>query len=422
MSKRLPPSLLRALVALLMTTVCMVPPPTRAQDADPAYEDAQSGGTQQVDPGAFEQTLAPYGDWLDTQQYGRVWTPAVARDPNWQPYTAGQWIYTDYGWYFAGEEDFGWIVYHYGRWLPDPTYGWIWIPDDVWGPAWVAWRQGDDFVGWSPMAPESVGYDVAQVPHSWIFVATSSFTRPDIRSYCFPRQEIRERFFRSRFHDRAGMAPGGVIGHDAGIDPRVIAGATGRPLRPYEVRPRIFPGTIGVVGGRRVTGRSEADPSRIRREIIRERNVPPAEPIYQERIAPGLDSPVDPGRPAVRRENTPNVFQGAPGATGAPSVRADPMTTPVPPPPTVRPVPQPPSEGVRPPETRIVPQAVQRMQPVPQPQNQQQQLPLLRPSAPQPAPPVVQAPAQVPQASPRLTPLNQQRPAVAPQRDDKPLR
>jgi hypothetical protein len=63
----------------------------------------------------------------------------------------GQWLWTDYGWYWLSDEPFGWITFHSGRWYCDDYYGWIWIPDDVWGPAWVEWCHDDDYIGWVPL-------------------------------------------------------------------------------------------------------------------------------------------------------------------------------------------------------------------------------------------------------------------------------
>ena len=52
-------------------------------------------------------------------------------------------------------EDFGDIVYHYGRWVRVQDEGWCWVPDTDWGPAWVSWRNNDEYVGWAPLPPEA---------------------------------------------------------------------------------------------------------------------------------------------------------------------------------------------------------------------------------------------------------------------------
>ncbi|MBV9008641.1 MAG: hypothetical protein JO354_05650 [Verrucomicrobia bacterium] len=93
------------------------------------------------------------GNWYQVADYGYVWQPDVATDPNWRPYTDGYWAYTDQGWTWVSYEDFGWATYHYGRWARLADYGWVWVPGTEWAPAWVSWRTGGDYVGWAPLPP-----------------------------------------------------------------------------------------------------------------------------------------------------------------------------------------------------------------------------------------------------------------------------
>lgn len=104
----------------------------------------------------FYDALAPYGSWLDMPGYGYVWQPAATtQDPRWRPYTLGHWAYTDDGWTWVSDEPFGWVTYHYGRWMRTRTLNWVWAPGDQWAPAWVSWRSSNDFVGWAPLPPEA---------------------------------------------------------------------------------------------------------------------------------------------------------------------------------------------------------------------------------------------------------------------------
>ncbi len=132
----------------------------------------------QVDVSYFYESLSPYGQWFQEPSYGWCWTPYdVSAD--WRPYSDGHWEYTDYGWSWAGNESWGWAPYHYGRWFFDDSYGWVWVPGTEWAPAWVAWRTGDDFVGWAPLPP-AAGWDASgglsfananAIPsHEWCFV------------------------------------------------------------------------------------------------------------------------------------------------------------------------------------------------------------------------------------------------------------
>src|SRR5262249_32371424 len=69
--------------------------------------------------------LSRYGGWvtIDNQRY---WRPRVSED--WQPYTAGRWIYTTSGMTWVSSEPWGWVPYHYGSWDFLPGYGWVWQP------------------------------------------------------------------------------------------------------------------------------------------------------------------------------------------------------------------------------------------------------------------------------------------------------
>ncbi len=104
----------------------------------------------------FYDSLSPYGSWINMPGYGYVWQPwTTVQDANWRPYTVGHWAYTDDGWAWVSDEKFGWVTYHYGRWMRTHTLGWVWVPGDQWAPAWVSWRYGNEYVGWAPLPPEA---------------------------------------------------------------------------------------------------------------------------------------------------------------------------------------------------------------------------------------------------------------------------
>jgi hypothetical protein len=144
--------------------------PAPAQPAQPE-EVAQEAATTPAAPAAaiptpavpstaasyqsFYNALSAYGSWVQMPGYGYVWQPLATQSPVWRPYTLGHWVYTDEGWTWVSDEPFGWITYHYGRWMRTHTLGWVWVPGDQWAPAWVSWRYGDDFVGWAPLPPEA---------------------------------------------------------------------------------------------------------------------------------------------------------------------------------------------------------------------------------------------------------------------------
>jgi hypothetical protein len=152
----------------------------RAQGIDPAADDAP------VTMSDLQQATEPYGDWIDTPEYGRVWRPdqAVVGD-DFEPYlTSGRWISAAEGWAFESAWVWGWATFHYGRWLWDArTTRWLWSPDLVWGPAWVQWRTFADSVAWLPLAPPAVTVDPRVSARLWIAVETRSFLRLDLSRY-----------------------------------------------------------------------------------------------------------------------------------------------------------------------------------------------------------------------------------------------
>ncbi len=109
-----------------------------------------------------------------------IWQPSpsiavnvVAGDPApaaYIPYTNGQWIYSDYGWYFRAGTPYEEIVHHYGRWVYSSSYGWVWIPGSVWAPAWVEWEADDNYIGWAPCVPS-------------VYFETHFFHEPFYRDY-----------------------------------------------------------------------------------------------------------------------------------------------------------------------------------------------------------------------------------------------
>jgi hypothetical protein len=107
---------------------------------------------------SFQSTMADYGTWVSMQPFGNVWRPYVAQ--GWRPYTQGHWTYTQYGPTWEGYEPWAWAGYHYGNWVFSNQYGWVWIPGYDYHPGRVAWAQGYDSIGWTPLPP--AGYDYSR--------------------------------------------------------------------------------------------------------------------------------------------------------------------------------------------------------------------------------------------------------------------
>jgi Family of unknown function (DUF6600) len=133
----------------------------RAQSNDeqvvvPVPEDDEYADT---DPSAltdFRPTLDPHGSWIDDPNYGTAWTPNQDEvGPDFVPYdTDGQWDYVDGDYSWISDFAWGWVCFHYGRWVYSSS--WIWIPGRTYAPAWVDWRLTNDdptYLGWAPTAP-----------------------------------------------------------------------------------------------------------------------------------------------------------------------------------------------------------------------------------------------------------------------------
>src|SRR5260221_3644211 len=147
----------------------------------------------------FYHSLSPYGEWIQVGDYGYCWRPGGV-DEDWAPYADGYWAYTDAGWTWVSYEEFGGIVYHYGRWVKVEDVGWCWVPDYEWGPAWVSWRRSDDYVGWAPLPAEArwqpergfsvwvdTSYDIG--PGYYNFCRIHDFGAPVLRPVILSRTE-----------------------------------------------------------------------------------------------------------------------------------------------------------------------------------------------------------------------------------------
>ena len=138
----------------------------------------------------FYNELSPYGRWINSPQYGSVWTPYA--DPGFQPYsTNGYWEVTEYGNTWVSDYNWGWAAFHYGRWSFDDFNGWFWIPGYEWGPAWVNWRSGGDYYGWAPLGPGmNINISVNIPSFWWVFVPQRYIASRSWYNYCAPRNRV----------------------------------------------------------------------------------------------------------------------------------------------------------------------------------------------------------------------------------------
>jgi len=156
-------------------------------EVDPAWREASDVPHVSV----FYDALAPYGVWVEDAALGWIWTPSEA---GFVPYAKGRWVETEAGPTFLADEPFGWAVAHYGRWLwraegPAEARGrWYWAPDTRWGPAWVAWRLGDEHVGWRALPP--AGWPRPVPDHAWLFVPAREFLGPSVTGRTYGMRDV----------------------------------------------------------------------------------------------------------------------------------------------------------------------------------------------------------------------------------------
>ncbi len=267
--------------------------------------------------------LSQHGSWLVSAQYGHVWQP---REYNreWNPYYDGHWVYTDMGWTWVSDYEWGAIPYHYGTWVADPDDGWVWIPGSVWAPSWVVFRTGSDYIGWAPVPPGfSVGMSIDfGGPSSFVFVSSRDFLAPRLRTSIIPMNRT------SVFMNNTTVVNNIVVQNNVvvnrGPDYRIVERATGHAIREQRIESvaRVAP---------------FANVSRAQLAVAPERarqGLRVAEPVPANRPLPVADkggnrqrntSPADASRPLNGREAArPNTQERATAPAAAmPSRAAD---------------------------------------------------------------------------------------------------
>ena len=251
---------------ILFSAGCLVMGPVggrpypRRGPYDRGYDRSPGGLTT----GYFYDYLAPYGTWIRHRNHGYVWIPRNM-GYRWRPYTHGHWIWSNYGWTWISDFDWGWAVFHYGRWGYDDRIGWFWVPGTDWGPAWVAWRSHDLYFGWAPLPPGiewRPGYGFGgpfDVPDdSWIFVEGRNFLRSGIYSYILPFERNRAIVRMSQLRQGNGFRGDRV--YNDGLDRDQVRRVTRETISPHVLRDAGQPGRDRVGGGEAVLFRPALKP------------------------------------------------------------------------------------------------------------------------------------------------------------------
>lgn len=84
-----------------------------------AVPDVPSVPGARVTAETIQATLDPHGRWVNDPVYGTIWIPAAEETGSgFVPYGSnGQWVMTDAGWYWQSGYSWGWLTFHYGRWV-----------------------------------------------------------------------------------------------------------------------------------------------------------------------------------------------------------------------------------------------------------------------------------------------------------------
>ena len=248
------------------------PPPVQPAPAtDPSPDTEIAPAADQPEPAPTEVTvnyfygsLAPYGNWVNVDGYGRCWRPSVCvYNPGWQPYgDHGHWVYTDCGWYWYSDYYWGWAPFHYGRWFQHPHWGWCWTPDTVWGPSWVTWRYSSGYCGWAPLPPFSTyqvgigfyyrgsavsfGFNWGLTEACFVFVPTQFFCDANPHRHCVPPGQVTQIYNQTTVINNFNVHDHNIV--NGGIAPEHITAATHIPIHPVAIQHTAAPFNRGARG------------------------------------------------------------------------------------------------------------------------------------------------------------------------------
>ncbi|MCX6570155.1 MAG: cell envelope integrity protein TolA [Candidatus Aminicenantes bacterium] len=248
-------------LVLLLATGCAAYGPSPASGYPPGMGVPNVGSPQgygqeygpEMDIDYAYNYLAPYGNWVNMDPYGYVWTPRHM-GYQWRPYSDGHWVMTDDGWTWIANEEWGSIPFHYGRWGYDDGFGWYWVPGTVWGPAWVSWRWSDQYAGWAPLPPGvefRAGMDFASLSFNipsrfWVFIQAPHFLDRDIYRYTLPYERNVTIVNFTSLHNNISYRNNRIFNEGMGIDN--VQRVTRQQVPRYKIQDVQKPGPARVVG------------------------------------------------------------------------------------------------------------------------------------------------------------------------------
>jgi len=177
-----------------MRTAGVVPDPFDSWSASrDRFEDSAASARYVTPEMTGYEDLDRYGNWRVDNEYGPLWTPAVAS--SWVPYRDGSWTWIEpWGWTWVDNAPWGYAPFHYGRWVYVNRH-WAWAPGRhherlVWAPALVGWVGGAGWnitlrdrsqrpgTGWYPLSPHDryvPSWHASEAHQRWL----NEHVRPD---------------------------------------------------------------------------------------------------------------------------------------------------------------------------------------------------------------------------------------------------
>jgi hypothetical protein len=194
------------------------------------------GARAEGDLPLFYEELQPEGAWFKLDGRAWVWQPkAMQLDSSWRPYVnAGCWTRHEENWFWVSEYPWGAVAFHYGRWYPSASNGWVWVPGTQWCPAWVDWQLTDTHSGWAPLQPEDeffAALGLAPPAYDWsryAFVPNTAFLEKDLLPY------VRDG---TAFADAAVSQVAGPATDRVGLQQAVVAYSEMTPTYYYDTTP-----------------------------------------------------------------------------------------------------------------------------------------------------------------------------------------
>ncbi|MCX5871155.1 MAG: FecR family protein [Deltaproteobacteria bacterium] len=259
----------------------------------------------------YERDLNKNGKWIETSEYGNVWTPTTHISDEWAPYREGRWVWIGDDYVWIASEPWGWAPYHYGRWAHISSHGWCWVPpprnEVYWGPGYVSWVATENDVAWVPLAPAEVYYGYGNYgPHS------VNIVNVNIATVVVPGSNYRNA------HVRDAVT---VIPRDTFLTGKrhAVVGHRENPFLREKInvgRPRIEPGRITKMPTIREIPKVNLPPANIRslpgrtaeRPMVRERNRSSFTPTVAPRtLTPTIRMNPDAAVKQGKEQNVPGI-------------------------------------------------------------------------------------------------------------------